>query len=85
MPECAEVVSLLSDYLNRELPPDTCSVLDAHLQSCSACRDKASELRQTVSLCRQFRAQDLPTPLAEERREELRSAFERVLRGMQQR
>jgi anti-sigma factor RsiW len=83
MSECAEVVSLLSDYLNRELPPETCAVLDAHLQRCDACREKASGLRQTVALCRQFRAEDVPGPLADERREELRSAFERVLRQMQ--
>lgn len=82
MAECTEVIQLLSDYLNRELPPDTCSTLDEHLQSCPACRDAASGLRAGVALCRQFRSEDKPGPLAEEHRAQLRAAFGKVLQSM---
>ncbi len=82
MAECAEVVHLLYDYLNRELPAETCSLLEEHLQSCAACRDAATALRTTVALCRQFRSEDKPGQLAEEHRRELREAFSRVLQKM---
>jgi anti-sigma factor RsiW len=84
MAECKEIVGLLSDYVNRELPAKTCSVLDAHLQSCATCREAATELQRTVALCRRFRAEDVPGPLAAERRDELLAVFRKVLHGMQE-
>jgi len=76
---------MLSAYLDRDLPPETCAGMDAHLQSCSRCENAATELRRTIALCREFRAQDLPGPIAEDSRQQLRAAFEKALESMQHR
>lgn len=82
MPECTEIVAMLSEYLDRDLPPETCSAIEAHLRSCSSCHNAAESLQTTVELCRRFRSEDLPAPLRPEKEQELRGAFERVLRSM---
>ena len=85
MPDCAEIVALLSDYLDRDLPPTTCDVIDAHLNRCPDCGQAAVSLRRTVDLCRQFRSEDQPGPLSPFKQEELRSAFKKALASMPQR
>jgi anti-sigma factor RsiW len=79
MSNCDEIISLLSDYLDRDLPPETCASIEAHLESCPRCEDAADSLRQTVGLCRKYRAADRPGPLPAEKQQELRSAFEKAL------
>ena len=71
MPDCSEIASLLSDYLDRDLPPETCTVVDAHLQSCVRCENAASELRRTIALCRKRGR----TPLGAGRRAGRKLAF----------
>ena len=82
MPDCNEIVAMLSEYLDRDLPPDTCSSIDAHLRSCPNCESAAASLRRTVAMCREFRAADRPGPLPAEKQHELRAAFEKVLQSM---
>ena len=84
MADCNEIVAMLSEYLDRDLPPETCSAIDAHLRSCPNCESAAASLRRTVAMCRQFRAEDRPGPLPPDKRQELRSAFEKVLQGLQE-
>lgn len=85
MPECTEIAAILSDYLDRNLPPDTCSTIDGHLQSCPRCQGVATDLRRTIALCRKFRAEDMPGPLAADNRQQLRTAFEKALESIQKR
>ena len=82
MPDCDEIVALLSEYLDRDLPPGMCAAIDAHLAVCENCENTAASLRRTVDLCRQFRAEDQPGPLLPGKKEELRSAFEKALESM---
>lgn len=81
MSECAEIARLLSDYLDRDLPADTCDAVAAHLQSCEHCSDAADNLRRTVDLCRQYRNESLPGPMAPDKHRELKEAFQRVIRS----
>ena len=48
--KCKEVFSLLSEYLNLELPPDACQEIEAHLAGCPPCIEFAESLRKTVDL-----------------------------------
>ena len=84
MPECNEIVALLSEYLDRDLPQTTCETIDAHLRDCPDCEKTAVGLRRTVDLCRRFRAEDQPGLLAPCKQEELRRAFEKALESMRQ-
>ena len=82
MPECNEIIAMLSEYLDRDLPPETCADVARHLVSCHECGIAAEELRSTVSLCRQYRMDSNPGPLPREKHEELRQVLQRTLSEM---
>jgi predicted anti-sigma-YlaC factor YlaD len=82
---CAEIVAMLSDYLDRDLPADTCTVIQNHLEMCPDCREAAENLRKMVSLCRQYATDNRPRPLPADKEQELRAAFERVMAHMRRR
>jgi anti-sigma factor RsiW len=46
---CAELVELLTEYLEGALPPDEVAVVEAHLAACEACRTYLDQLRATIA------------------------------------
>ena len=76
---CKEVLALLSDYLDFELPPDACGQIENHLAECSPCVEFAASLRNTVELCRKFAPSTMPGPLSEQARAELERAWKKML------
>ena len=85
MPECHQILSLLSDYLDRDLPPESCEMMAQHLESCRTCETAAEELRSAVSLCRQYRMESKPSPLRQEQHDDLRRVFQKTLSEMKTR
>jgi predicted anti-sigma-YlaC factor YlaD len=79
MADCDKIVAMLSEYLDRDLPPDTCCAIEAHLASCVSCGQAAQGLRETVDLCRSYRTESRPGPLAPDKHQEMRAAFQREL------
>lgn len=76
---CKEIFALLSDYLDLELPADTCQEIEAHLSSCPPCIEFANSLRKTVELCRNYDPGELPEPLTQDAREELLTAYRKMM------
>ncbi len=76
---CKEVFSMLSEYLNLELPPETCQEIEAHLAGCAPCIEFAESLRKTVELCRAYRPAELPKPIGNEARAQLLDAYKKML------
>ena len=60
---CANVVALLADYLERQLPPDVHSDLERHLARCPRCVTQLKTYESTVSLLRSVTEEDLPAEL----------------------
>jgi hypothetical protein len=83
--KCREVFSLLSEYLNPELPPEACREIEAHISGCEPCVDFVGSLRKTVELCRQYRPEEMPSALAADARARCLEAWENVMarRGTQ--
>jgi hypothetical protein len=79
--KCREVFSLLSEYLNLELPPDACEEMGAHIAGCQPCIEFAESLRKTVELCRRYEPSEVPEPLGKDAREQLLEAYQRMLKG----
>ncbi len=79
--KCKEVFSLLSDYLNLELPPETCQEMETRLAGCPPCTEFAESLRKTVELCRGYLPATLPDPLGKQAREQLLIAYGKMLAG----
>ena len=77
--QCKEVFAMLSDYLNLELPPETCDEIEAHIAGCRPCVEFAESLRKTVDLCRKYQPKELPAPLGEEAKAQLREAYSKML------
>jgi RNA polymerase sigma-70 factor (ECF subfamily) len=76
---CQEVLALLSDYLDFELPPQACDEIEHHLAGCSPCEEFAESLRKTVALCRTFELRTMPGPLSADARAELERAWKKML------
>lgn len=76
---CREVFSLLSQYLDLDLPPDACDEIREHLEGCPPCIDFAESLRSTVDLCRSYQPAEMPAPLAEDARQRLLEAYRAML------
>ena len=76
---CKEIFSLLSEYLNLELPPGACQEIETHLAGCPPCVEFAESLRKTVELCRGCQPTELPEPLGTEAREQLQGAYRKML------
>ena len=60
---CRDLVRLVSDYLDGELPPDWRASIDDHLSACDGCTNYLEQIRQTVVLLEQIGAnQRRPAP-----------------------
>jgi hypothetical protein len=60
---CRDVVRLVSDYLDGELPPDWRASIHDHLSACGGCANYLDQIRQTIVLLEQAGAnQRRPAP-----------------------
>ena len=76
---CQDVLALLSDYVDFELPLADCGEVERHLADCPACHDFVERLRHTIALCRAYAPGALPAPLSDRARSELESAWRNML------
>lgn len=67
---------MLSQYVDAELDPCSCAEIEKHLQGCDPCVAFLNTLRKTAELCRQYQPAELPRPLRDEVRRDLRAAYE---------
>jgi anti-sigma factor RsiW len=77
--DCRNVFALLSEYLDRELPPGTCEELDRHIQSCAPCVKFVESLRKSVRLGQSYVPDVAPPPVSPGFRESLRIAYAKSL------
>lgn len=68
---CADVVELVTDYLDGALPPRVADRVSAHLAHCDACTTYVEQIRQTSAA---VRGVDL-SGLSDQARSELLEAF----------
>jgi hypothetical protein len=59
---CRDLVRLVSDYLDGDLPPGWRASIDDHLNACDGCTAYLEQIRQTVALLEQINAIQHPTP-----------------------
>jgi len=77
--ECKEIFSLLSQYLDEDLPDDVCHEIDAHISDCPPCVKFVESLKKSVDLCKDCKELDTPGPLPAEARDQLYSAYQKAL------
>jgi RNA polymerase sigma-70 factor, ECF subfamily len=76
---CKQIFALLSEYLDRELPPGDCREMEKHLAGCPPCIEFVNSLKRTIGLCRGYQPDAPPGPLDEHVREELLAAYRRMV------
>ena len=57
---CIELVELLTDYLEGALPADEVAAVDAHLETCPACRTYLAQMRATIQALGSVPVETLP-------------------------
>jgi RNA polymerase sigma-70 factor (ECF subfamily) len=77
--KCREIFSLLSEYLNLELPPEACQEMEAHIAGCVPCVAFTESLRKTVELCHRYSPAELPDPLGADARSQLLDAYRKMM------
>jgi len=57
---CQELVELVTDYLEGALDAEARARFEAHLDSCSGCRNYVEQMRTTISLVGRLSPETLP-------------------------
>jgi RNA polymerase sigma-70 factor (ECF subfamily) len=78
---CQDILALLSDYVDFELPLAVCGEVERHLADCPPCHEFVDRLRETIALCRAYAPGAPPSPLSDRARSELESAWRNMLAG----
>jgi hypothetical protein len=68
---CAEVVELVTEYLERALPPEEMALFEQHLNFCEGCIVYVEQIRATAKTVGRVREEDVPP----ETKEKLLTAF----------
>jgi putative zinc finger protein len=68
---CAEVVELVTDYLERALPAEEMTLFEQHLNFCEGCIVYLEQIRATAETVGRVREEDVPP----EAKEKLLTAF----------
>jgi anti-sigma factor (TIGR02949 family) len=63
MRKCDDIVRLLAEFLEGQLPPDVHAGLERHLSTCPRCVAQLRTYRSTLSLLRSVSEEDLPPEL----------------------
>jgi anti-sigma factor RsiW len=63
---CAELVELVTEYLEGALPGDELERFEEHLVYCSPCVTHVDQMRETIRTTGALREQDLDSSLADE-------------------
>jgi anti-sigma factor RsiW len=63
---CQELVELVTEYLEDELPSAERSRFEAHLQDCGPCRSYLHQMRTTIDLVGSLKASDLDLAMERE-------------------
>jgi anti-sigma factor RsiW len=60
---CTDLVTLLADFVERQLPPEVHARLERHLSACPRCIAQLKTYESTLSLLRSIKEEDLPAEL----------------------
>jgi hypothetical protein len=77
--ECKQIFSMLSEYLDEELPDDICRDIESHISACPPCIQFVESLKKSVHLCRSCGSVDKPGPISQEGRDELLKAYQEAV------
>ncbi len=69
--ECHDVVALLGDYYDGELPAALAGRIEEHIAGCAYCQDLEYGYRKTIELARELRERPVPVDVKNRLRQNL--------------
>ena len=78
---CRDYISDLNTYIDGEIDPELCAEIEKHLGQCQNCRIMVDTMRKTVILCREGKAEPLPSLLEEKLSRMLKERWEKKFGG----
>jgi anti-sigma factor RsiW len=69
--QCIRLFKKLSEYIDDELDRSLCEKIETHLKSCPPCQACLSTLKQTVAMCRELKAEQVPADFSDRLRKML--------------
>jgi predicted anti-sigma-YlaC factor YlaD len=70
--DCARLRAVLGEYLDEELDPELCRLLEEHLQGCNPCRVVVDTTRRTIEFYSGQRPVELPPEVRRRLQERLK-------------
>jgi anti-sigma factor (TIGR02949 family) len=77
---CKQVFSLLSDFIDGELPAELHREIEGHIAACDPCIEYLDSLKKTASMVRRFETEEKPSKLPAEVQALLLDAYRRSKR-----
>jgi len=81
--DCKQIFEMLSQYLDGELPAETCAELERHIQDCAPCIEFVKSLKKSVGMCRQYASAEPPPELPAAAKKSLQEAYQKMLDARQ--
>lgn len=80
--DCKNAMKLVSSYLDKDLDPNICNLIETHTSGCKPCDSMLVSLKKTVELCLEYEPNGLPeiqkVKIRKELEEEL-AAFKKLV------
>jgi anti-sigma factor RsiW len=73
--KCEELMAALNEYLDGKVDAPICQEFKKHLAGCDPCKVVVDNIRQTIVLCKDGQAYEIPAPCREKLRQMLREKW----------
>ncbi|MCS6806893.1 MAG: zf-HC2 domain-containing protein [Acidobacteriota bacterium] len=75
MMECKQLVTLLSEFIDGQLPAHLCQEIQAHIADCAPCVAFVNTLRKTIQMCQELPHHPLPDEMKNHLKEVLQNEW----------
>jgi anti-sigma factor RsiW len=72
---CEQLLALLNDYVDGDIPPALCAELERHLAGCNPCQVVVDNIRKTITLYHAGQPYELPLEFRERLHQALRERW----------
>lgn len=73
--KCEEILAALNEYVDGKVDSPACQEFQKHLAGCNPCQVVVDNIRQTIVLCKDGQAYELPAPCREKLHAMLRAKW----------
>lgn len=76
--KCEELLAMLNDYVDGDIPPGICETFEKHLAGCNPCQVVVDNIRKTITLYQTDEPYELPAAFHDRLHQKLREQWKRT-------